>query len=133
LHRDRLKIDWPDAALQEVFQRIDQTLGRMTEATGGTYIGRPLAPIRNGKVLTVHPLGGCAMGEDCTTGVVNHKGQVFDASSASSSQIHPGLYVCDGAVVPRSLGVHPLLTITGLAERAMIHLIRDRYSPKQQG
>ena len=133
LDRDRLKIDWPGAALQEVFQRIDATLGRMTEATGGTYIARVLAPIRRGKVLTVHPLGGCAMGEDRSSGVVNHKGQVFDASSASSSQIHPGLYVCDGAVVPRSLGVHPLLTITALAERAMIHLIRDRYSPTQQG
>ena len=73
------------------------------------------------------------MGGTSVEGVVNHKGQVFDASSASSSQIHSGLYVCDGAVVPRSLGVHPLLTISALAERAMIHLIRDRYAPTRQG
>jgi len=30
------------------------------------------------------------------------------------------------AVLPRSLGVHPLLAITALAERAMIHLAGDR-------
>ena len=28
--------------------------------------------------------------------------------------------------MPRSLGVNPLLTITALAERAMMHLARDR-------
>ena len=28
--------------------------------------------------------------------------------------------------MPRSLGVNPLLTITALAERAMLHLARDR-------
>ena len=40
--------------------------------------------------------------------------------------MHAGLYVCDGSVVPRPLGVNPLLTITALAERAMIHLAKDR-------
>jgi cholesterol oxidase len=67
------------------------------------------------------------MGNDRSTGVVSHKGQVFDGRpNAAPGAVHEGLYVCDGAVLPRSLGVHPLLTITALAERAMIHLARDR-------
>jgi cholesterol oxidase len=74
----------------------------------------------------VHPLGGATMGADCTSGVVNHKGQVFDAAAGDASAVHAGLYVCDGAVIPCPLGIHPLLTITALAERAMILLARDR-------
>jgi cholesterol oxidase len=82
--------------------------------------------ILGGNLMTVHPLGGCTMGADRTTGVVNHKGQVFDVGNASDVKaVHAGLYICDGAVIPCPLGIHPLLTITALAERAMILMARD--------
>jgi cholesterol oxidase len=75
---------------------------------------------------TAHPLGGCGMGRERSDGVVNHKCQVFYAGpNAGSADVHEGLYVIDGAVLPRSLGVNPLLTITALAERAMLHLAAD--------
>ena len=75
---------------------------------------------------TAHPLGGCGMGQDRSSGVVDHRGQVFDAGPGrGSTAVHEGLYVVDGAAIPRSLGVNPLLTITALAERAMIHLAAD--------
>jgi cholesterol oxidase len=70
------------------------------------------------------------MGRDRSAGVVDHKGRIFDGSAgAGSAQVHSGLYVMDGSIIPRSLGVNPLLTITALAERAMLHLARDRDLP----
>ena len=64
------------------------------------------------------------MGETAETGAVDHKCQVF--SGASGDETHAGLYVCDGSVMPRSLGCNPLLTISALTERAMVHFARDR-------
>jgi cholesterol oxidase len=127
LQDDRIVIEWSNGPRQRVFQLIEEALKRATEATGGTYVRNPAAErVFGGNLMTVHPLGGCTMGADRTSGVVNHKGQVFDASAASDAEtVHAGLYVCDGAVIPCPLGIHPLLTITALAERAMILLARD--------
>ena len=124
----QVAVVWPGVADEPVYERVDQVLEAAVAANGGRYVKNPLAGTMMGvKPATAHPLGGCAMGADRTAGVVNHKGQVFDATAqAGSTDVHDGLYVADGAIVPRSLGANPLLTITALAERAMIHLARDR-------
>lgn len=59
---------------------------------------------------TAHILGGCGIGRDETSGVVDINHQVFN---------YPGLYVVDGSVISANLGVNPSLTITAMAERAM--------------
>ena len=85
----------------------------MKNPLAGTMMGQQPA--------TAHPLGGCGMGRERGEGVVDHKCRVFDARSGRrSADVHEGLYVIDGAIMPRSLGVNPLLTITALAERAML-------------
>jgi cholesterol oxidase len=59
---------------------------------------------------TAHLLGGCCMGTDAATGVIDAQHRVFG---------HSGLYVVDGSAVSANPGVNPSLTITALAERAM--------------
>jgi cholesterol oxidase len=124
LDNGSLQIAWPKVGEQPVYTRVDQALTKAAEAVGARYIKSPLAATTMGvKPATAHPLGGCGMGEDGASGVVNHKGQVF--AGPRGEDTHGGLYVCDGAVIPRSIGVNPLLTITALTERAMVHLARD--------
>jgi len=59
---------------------------------------------------TAHILGGCSIARDAAHGVVDTNHRVFG---------YPGLYVCDGSVIPANLGVNPSLTITAMSERAM--------------
>ena len=122
LNHGRAQVEWPNVAEQPVYARVDAALTKAAESVGGRYIKNPLATTATGsKPATAHPLGGCVLGDDASSGVVNHKCQVFDGKGG----LHAGLYVCDGAVIPRSIGVNPLLTITALTERAMVHFARD--------
>ena len=127
LEDDRIALVWPGARDEPVYKRLDDALGTLAKAAGGSYVKNPLAGTMMGRQpATAHPLGGCGMGRDRNEGVVDHKCQLFDSGpGAGSADVHRGLYVMDGAVMPRSLGVNPLLTITALAERAMLHLARD--------
>ena len=73
---------------------------------------------------TIHPLGGCCMANDATGGGTNHKGQLFKGSSGTD--VYENFYVCDGSVVPTSLGVNPLWTISALAERCAVYMVEDK-------
>ena len=123
---DALAVEWPDVAEQKVYARVDEALTKAAEVVGGRYIKNPLIGTSMGtKPATAHPLGGCGMGETAASGTVNHKCQVFAGETGET--VHAGLYVCDGAVIPRSIGCNPLLTISALAERAMVHFARDHH------
>jgi cholesterol oxidase len=127
LEDDRISLRWPTAKDEPVYRRIDAALEALAKRAGGRYVKNPLAGTMMGhQPSTAHPLGGCSMGRERGDGVVNHKGQVFDGNPhAGSADVHEGLYVIDGSIIPRSLGVNPLFTITALAERALIHLAHD--------
>jgi cholesterol oxidase len=125
LDKDRLRIDWPEVGNEKIFQRVQDRLMQSTVPLGGSYVRNPLwSKVFKDNLTTVHPLGGCVMAEDAEHGVVNHKGQVF--SGARGTDIYDGLYVSDGSVIPVSLGVNPLLTISAVAERCCYLLAKDR-------
>lgn len=128
LDGDKLALRWPGAKDEPAYQRLDAKLTELVTQSGGKYVKNPLAgTVMGHQPATAHPLGGCGMGSERTDGVVNHKGQVFDASAGrGSTDVHDGLYVIDGAIIPRSLGCNPLFTITALAERALIHMAADK-------
>jgi cholesterol oxidase len=105
--RVRLHLDWDIDRSREVIESIVSMHRRLSHVTGG----EPLVPLTwtlFKDLITPHPLGGCNMGRDAATGVVDHAGRVFG---------YPGLYVADGAIVPEALGVNPSRTIGALAER----------------
>ncbi len=124
---DEVEIRWPDLRSEPVFGRMATILDMAAKASGGSLISNPLSrPPFGGPMLTFHPLGGAPMGRDRTQGVVDHKCRVFDGDPRQAPDaVHRGLYVMDGSVMPRSLGIHPLLTIAAIAERAVMLLARD--------
>ena len=132
LRDDRLRVEWSGVGDKPIFARVKHRLVEATKALGGTFVPNPTwNALFNHQLVTVHPLGGCCMAEDATDGVVNHKSQVF--SDPTGADVHAGLYVCDGSVIPRSLGVNPLFTISAVAERACTWMARDRGWADDQG
>ncbi|HEY8945593.1 MAG TPA: GMC oxidoreductase, partial [Polyangiaceae bacterium] len=74
-----------------------------------------------GKPITVHGQGGCRMSDDPALGVTDWSGEVHGC---------PGLYVVDGSVFCRSVGVNPSATILAIAEHsALTYIRRAKQSP----
>jgi len=120
LQKDHVVVDWPSYSDAPERVRAEQKVKAMIENMGGVFNPNPFAMTAfGGNRIIAHPLGGCAMGETVDKGVVAPDGRVFDPTKGPIG-VHDGLYVCDGAAVPSAIGVSPLLTITALAERAMI-------------
>lgn len=120
LHKDKVFVDWPEYSNSPARVAAEKKVKALIERMGGVFQPNPFAMTAfGGNRIIAHPLGGCAMGETAKEGVVASDGRVFDPSKGTKG-IHEGLYVCDGAAIPSAVGVSPLLTITALAERAMI-------------
>jgi cholesterol oxidase len=110
-----LTLDWDVAASQPTIEAVAALHRRLAFLTEGI----PMTPITwtaGQDLVTPHPLGGCNMGTTAQDGVVNHKGAVFN---------YPGLYVADGSIVPKALGLNPSKTIAALAEHVAAHLVAD--------
>jgi cholesterol oxidase len=147
-------LEWKDGKLRprwvrqpgDYYDRLNDRL-RTNETTtfdGGLYspniVSQPLPPGFEdvlegaedvpGYLLSVHPLGGCAIGSSARDGVVNTNGQVF--SDKTDSGVFDNLYVMDGSIIPGAIGVNPFLTIASLSY-ALASEMRIRYlRPEKQ-
>jgi len=124
-----VKISWPNCVDPDQNELFKNYLLNGTKNLGGIFIRDPFAspPILPNLLqrmrFMVHPIGGCTMSDSSEKGACNHKGQVF--SSTTGSNVYKNLYVCDGALLPSSLAVNPLFTISALAERISILMAED--------
>jgi cholesterol oxidase len=101
-----LEIAWQMRRSRDFLERLRSTMRDIAGAMGAGFLDDPLWYL--GRVVTVHPLGGCPMGRNAAEGVVDAWGEVFG---------HPGLYAADGSVMPGPVGPNPSLTIAALADR----------------
>lgn len=86
---------------RRLIRHAETQMSRILEAAGGSDVwtaGR-----------TAHILGGCRMGTDPASSVVNADCRTHDI---------PNLFICDGSVFPSSTAVNPSLTIQAMAARA---------------
>jgi cholesterol oxidase len=88
-------------------ESMSAAMRELAGAYGGTFDIAPFWKYFR-RIVTVHPLGGCVMAESPDEGVVSPWGEVFG---------YPGLFVADGSVIPSSIGFHPAMTISAVAER----------------
>ena len=120
----RWQISWPGLKEGAYRQMVFREFERLAQAHLGRY--KRLKAFGD-NLVTVHPLGGCGMSDDPTQGVVNHLGQVYKGGCGrdrfDQPEVHHGLYVADGSIIPTALGVNPYMTIGALAERVAHHIV----------
>ena len=106
LENGRLTLDWTIEESEPTMNAVVSMHQKLAHLTAGI----PLTPLTwtiGRDLITPHPLGGCGMGTTAANGVVDFRGEVFN---------YPGLYVADGAIIPKAIGLNPSRTIAALAE-----------------
>ncbi len=132
LHEDgNADVVWPGLLKSAYRQKIRDEFALVAKAHGGKY--RHLHPPHD-RMITVHPLGGCAMSDDPRCGVIDSRGRVYDfagggyLNESGELATHPGLYVADGAIFPTAIAVNPFFTISAMAERnAQLFLMQPEH------
>lgn len=115
----RLVADLDSFFLSPTYSKQERLMTDIAKELGGELRVNPAWSFL-GKPVTVHSQGGCRMSEDSRLGVVDPHGRVHGV---------PGLYVLDGSVLCRSVGVNPSATILAIAEHAALDFIRRDRGP----
>jgi choline dehydrogenase-like flavoprotein len=98
---------------RKIYEAMNNASVAILEKAGGEV----LSVSKFEKPMLNHYLGGCRMGSDPRTSVVDAHCRTHDV---------PNLYVVDGSVFPSSSEKNPTLTIMALAARTADH-ISDRF------
>jgi cholesterol oxidase len=112
--RPALDIEWDHTRTLPLIERMEAEFRWISDQLGGSYTPHPLWR-SFGRLITVHPLGGCGIADSADEGVLTPFGEVWN---------YPNLFVADGAAVPRSIGSNPALSIAALAERTAEYIVR---------
>ncbi|XP_071495555.1 uncharacterized protein [Diadema antillarum] len=125
---ERVWADFPGVGDEDNFKAIFEAARKAATTLKGELVASPIwkgvipQVTGNSAIIAVHPLGGCGMGQSGKTGAVDHSGAVF---TGTDEKVYSDLLVVDGAVMPRSLGINPSLTIGMVAERC-VRLLAER-------
>ncbi|MEU8224656.1 GMC family oxidoreductase [Kribbella sp. NPDC048915] len=95
----------PNPSWIPVANQVVRRMAKLMNGTPGGTIGEPF-----NVPMTAHFIGGCAIGDSPSTGVVDPYHRVYG---------YDGLHIVDGSTISANLGVNPSLTITAQAERAL--------------
>lgn len=92
-----------------IANELAERLADKMDGEPGSMLGEVLFNVSS----TAHILGGCPMGADPASGVIDKYGRVFG---------YDNFYIADGSVVPVNLSVNPSLTICALSEWIASHI-----------
>jgi cholesterol oxidase len=111
----RFDIRWSKDDSAALFAAMRETAHAVADAAEATpFFALEAGPLDT--FTTVHPLGGCPMGDSPARGVVDDAGRAYG---------YAGLWILDGSIVPTALGVNPSKTIAALAERGAERLVAE--------
>lgn len=113
-----LELNWKANDSSEYFDRVKATMHELADRVGARFQEDPLDYLH--KKVTVHPVGGCSMGNSAEEGVVSVNGEVFG---------YPRFIIADGSVMPGPVGPNPSFTIAALADRFADRLLDPSRTP----
>jgi GMC oxidoreductase len=102
--------------MRNSMEKIAKHLGEGGSASFSTPLWDPVN-VDNSLTIVLHNLGGCSMGKDRDSGVVDNFGRVYKGNAAIPTETYVDFYIVDGGIVPTSIGVNSSLTISALAFR----------------
>ncbi len=102
-----LQLDWSSRHSDQFFEQVEDAMRTLASHLDAKFQVDPIWYLHK-KVITVHPVGGCAIGRGKDDGVIDVQGEVFD---------YPGFVCADGSVMPGPVGPNPSLTIAAMSNK----------------